>query len=130
MTGDLNYFGLTILGMGQWFNRAQWVGYFGRCALMSFGLMTLLFGLSMGFDLMKMFEVSHLFTAKVIESGEAAAFRVFWVLAGLFLLCFIAFFVMGFKKFKNTLNGDEVAMDLFEDINVSLKDKEGQDGAA
>ena len=124
MNINLEYFGMGILGMGKWISRAQFLGYVGRVALMSIGLMVFVFGLSMNFDIHKMFEVTHLFTGKVMDAGASAPTRVLMVFLGFFAICFIAFFIMGWKKFKKTVNGDEVAMDLFEDINTTVIEKD------
>lgn len=121
--GGIEYFGTSILIMGSWFDRAQILGYFARVGLMSAGFMCFAFLLTVGMDLGEAFGVINQFSQKVVEGGDKSVINVGWVLFGAFGVHYIAFFMIGWKKFKTTIDGDSVASDLFDDMNKSIIDK-------
>ena len=121
-----NYFGTSILGLGGLIDKGQTMFYLGRVSLMSIGAMTLEYMMAMSFDGSEIFSSVNLFTGKVMEAGPQTLTKVLWVLFAVFLLHFAAFFMMGWKKHKKTRDGDDVARSLFEDVNVTIIDKEAK----
>lgn len=115
-----SYFGVSLLGMGGMIDKGQTLFFVGRVCLMALGAMTLEYLMSMGFDGSKIVSAAHLFTGKLIEGGPETLSKVLWVLFAAWLIHAAAFFAIGWKKHKKTLDGDDVAKSLFEDINVTV----------
>ncbi|MGB0906890.1 MAG: hypothetical protein ACPGVT_05295 [Maricaulaceae bacterium] len=121
-----SYFGYSILTMGRAIEKAQTFGYFVRTALVAIGLMVVEFALAMSLSFSDMVNVVHIFTSRLIEGGEASMRNVLAVLILFWLIHFLACFVIGWKKFKTTRDGDKVASELFDDINhVVTQESEG-----
>jgi len=112
------YFGYSILGFSSWIDRAQIFGYFVRTSLVAAGLVLFEFILCMGMSMTELVNVTNIFTNKIIESGDGTTTKIGWIFAVIWGLHFLACFSIGWKKFKKTIDGDVVALELFQDINA------------
>lgn len=129
MSNNTNYFATGILGLGGWIERGLIAAYFGRVFIMAMGFMWLEFLLAMNLDLDEVFNTLHLFTGKVVEGGAETLQTVGWVLFLAFVLHYLAFFAIGWNGFKKSLNGDEVAKNIFEDLNTTIIPSPEREGA-
>jgi len=123
---NIPYFGESILAMGGWINRGQTIFYLGRVCLMGAGAIALEYLMAFSFDGSEIFSATHLFTGKVVDAGPETLTKVLWVLFFAWLVHVVAFFAIGWKKHKKSLDGDEVALSLFEDINHTIVREEGE----
>jgi len=124
MSDDTAYAGLSILTMGDWIEKAQRVGYVGRVGLMALGFMVIEFLIAMNMDADEIFGAINMFSGKVLDGGEGVESKVFAIFLAFFVCHAFAFFILGWKKFKKTLDGDLVARELFDDVNhVHTKDE-------
>lgn len=114
---DKEYFSPGILAMGDGFERAMWIAFFVRNALMAMGLLVFLFAMSMGFSPTEMIDVVYMFTARLREVGPEAISKFAWIIMGAWGFCFLTTLLIGWKGFQKNVDGNQVAMDLFDDLN-------------
>jgi len=124
MSDDKAYAGMSILTMGGWIEKAQMAGYVGRVGLMALGFMVIEFLIAMNMDADEIFGTINMFSAKVMAGGDGVESKVIGIFLAFFIFHAFAFFILGWKKFKKTLDGDLVARELFDDVNhVHTKEK-------
>jgi len=110
------YFGTTLLGLGRYFNALQIMGYFIRTGLVAIGLIVVELLIVFGLNVAELINAVNIFTGKIISTpGSLAPFL--GIVGGYYIVHYIPCFMMGYKKFRQQLDGDKVARDLFENVN-------------
>lgn len=109
--------GNSILAMGRYISWVLIIGFLGRVALTALGLMSFQLLLYLGLEPREMFKTLNIVSGDIMDAGEAAHMKLVWLFLGVFAVHFALVFGVSYKSFFKNLDGDEVARDMFIEVN-------------